>query len=234
MKKNANKAKGGPGLWPVAVAALLFVIAVGFLARRQLDRYEQGVLEVYADRQDDYVRLVLEQVRLTERREGGQADLQQVLATLDASADPTWTLSPQTPLVLVKEVPEVGEVRGGFIPASPDQTQSARDFVDGLGEQVSHTTLRAGPQRYIASGAGFTFRGAEYRVCLLTNIYSILDHGAYQRAKLNLITLALIALAVFAVAIECLAFLADDYRRRYRTLARKQARQQSSDHPEDL
>lgn len=227
MKKNPKaskpRKKARPGIrpWLVTVAALLLAAAVGYLAWLQLGSYEQGVLDVYATQQDGYVQLVLEQIRLTEQRGGSEADIERILATLDASSTRYWTLSRQSSLIFVKDVTETnryqaGAARGGFTTASYYQTDSAKGFVDALsGDRIVHDTIQIGSQSYVASGAEFRFQGNSYKVCLLTNIYTILDHNAYLTAKINLITLALIALVIFVVAIEILFFVAGSYRRKY-------------------
>ena len=52
-------------------------------------------------------------------------------------------------------------------------------------------------------------------MCLLTNADTVLDHNAYLTAKINLITLGLIALVAFVVVINVLAYLAGSYRKKY-------------------
>ncbi len=214
-KPAKTKAKKGPRPWIITAISLAFVILVGVLCWIQMSNYEQGVLDVYATQQDGYVQLVLEQVQLVEKRGGDEAQIEEILATLDASTSRYWTLSRQSSLVFVKDVMETNRYQG-FTTASYYQTVSAKEFMDALEQdRVTHDTIQIGSQSYIASGARFTFRSVPYRVCLLTNAYTILDHNAYLTAKINLYTLALIVLCAFVVCIEILSFLAGHYRRKY-------------------
>lgn len=201
--------------WIITTLSILFVLLVGAVAWYQLSSYESGILDVYANQQDGYVQLVLEQIRLTEKRGGTEAQIEEILGTLDASTNRYWTLSRQSSLIFVKDVMETNRYQG-FTTASYYQTASAQDFVATLElDRVTHASIQIDEHPYIASGARFTFQGSPYRVCLLTNADTILDHNAYLTAKINLVTLALIALIAFVVAIEALSFLAGRYRKLY-------------------
>lgn len=213
--KHRDRAKQGVRPWVVTIFSFLFIILVGVAAWFQLNIYEQGVLDVYANQQDGYVQLVLEQIRLTELRGGTEAQIEEILATLDASSNRYWTLSRQSSLIFVKDVMETNRYQG-FTTASYFQTASAQDFVDQLDSTgVTHSTIQIGSQPYIASGARFTFLGSAYRVCLLTNANTVLDHNAYLTAKINLCTLVLITLCAFLVSIELLSHLGAKYRKLY-------------------
>lgn len=218
MKKKADRpgpANRGVPPWIITVLSILFVLLVGTAAWYQLNSYEQGILDVYANQQDGYVQLVLEQIRLTEKRGGTEAQIEEILGTLDASTNRYWTLSRQSSLIFVKDVMETNRYQG-FTTASYYQTVSAQDFVSTLElDRVTHSSIQIDEHPYIASGARFTFQGESYRVCLLTNADTILDHNAYLAAKINLVTLALIALIAFVLAIEALSYLAGKYRKLY-------------------
>ncbi len=212
-KKTVKGAKTRP--WLITAASFLFVIAVALWAWFQLDTYEKGVLDVYANQQDGYVQLVLEQIRLTEKRGGTESQIEEILATLDASTNRYWTLSRRESLIFVKDVMETNRYQG-FTTATYYQTNSAKDFVSRLQpNRVTHETIQIDIHPYIASGAAFTFKGESYRVCLLTNAETVLDHNAYLTAKINLITLGLIALVAFVISIHILAYVAGDYRKKY-------------------
>ncbi len=164
--KRGKKPKKSQGVrpWIVTTCSVLFVLAVAFAAWRQLDTYEKGVLDVYANQQDGYVQLVLEQIRLTEKRGGTEAQIEEILGTLDASTNRYWTLSRQSSLIFVKDVMETNRYQG-FTTASYYQTVSAKEFVDTLvQDEVTHDTIQIGSQSYIASGARFHFRNVPYRV----------------------------------------------------------------------
>lgn len=239
--KKTKKPRQGVRPWLVTAISLVFVLLVGVLAWLQMSNYEQGVLDVYANQQDGYVQLVLEQIRLVELRGGTEAQIEEILATLDASTNRYWTLSRQSSLIFVKDVMETNRYQG-FTTATYYQTVSAQEFIDTLNdERVIHDTIQIGSQSYIASGAEFFFRGTPYRVCLLTNSYTILDHNAYLTAKINLFTLALIVLCAFVVSIELLSFIGGSYRKKYyaeaeanRALRRQTEKLNEALHKEDL
>ncbi len=213
--KQKSPIKRGVRPWVVTALSLLFVLAVGAVAWFQLNSYEQGILDVYANQQDGYVQLVLEQIWLTEKRGGSEAQIEEILGTLDASSNRYWTLSRQSSLIFVKDVMETNRYQG-FTTATYYQTISAKDFVSSLDQdRVTHSNIQIDDHPYIASGVRFTFWGESYRVCLLTNADTILDHNAYLTAKINLITLALIALCAFVITIEILSFLGGSYRKKY-------------------
>ena len=71
MAKRKKTASGVPDArvrpWVVTTLSVLFVLLVALWAWFQLGTYEQGVLDVYANQQDGYVQLVLEQIHLTEK-----------------------------------------------------------------------------------------------------------------------------------------------------------------------
>ncbi len=218
-KAKKAKKKGVPGAgvrpWVVTALSFLFVALVALWAWFQLNTYEQGVLDVYANQQDGYVQLVLEQIHLTEKRGGTEAQIEEILGTLDASTNRYWTLAKRESLIFVKDVMETNRYQG-FTTATYYQTNSAQGFVSRLEQDhVTHETIQIDIHPYIASGVKFTFQGAPYRVCLLTNADTVLDHNAYLTAKINLITLGLIALVAFVVAINLLTYLAGGYRKKY-------------------
>ncbi len=213
--KKTDASGAGVRPWVVTALSFLFVALVALWAWFQLNTYEQGVLDVYANQQDGYVHLVLEQIHLTEKRGGTEDQIEEILATLDASTNRYWTLAKRESLIFVKDVMETNRYQG-FTTASYYQTSSAQDFVSRLEQDhVIHETIQIDIHPYIASGVKFTFRGAPYRVCLLTNADTVLDHNAYLTAKINLITLGLIALVAFVVVINLLAHLGNSYRKKY-------------------
>ena len=210
-----KKEKKGIRPWLVTILSIAFVVAIGALAWLQMRNYEQGVLDVYATQQDGFVQLVLDQIHIAEKRGADAKEIEEILATLDASTNRFWTLSSQGSLIFVKDVMETNRYQG-FTTASYYQTVSAQEFISTLEvDDVIHRTIQMGEQSYIASGVQFTFHGTPYRVCLLTNVYTILDHNAYLSAKIYLVTLALIALLTFVLAVEALAAVAGHYRRKY-------------------
>lgn len=164
----------------------------------QLQNYENGVIEVYALQQDNYVQLVLDQINLVKDRNDTEI-IQNILGTLDASVNKYWTLSKEETLVFVRDVTESNKYHG-FTQYSYYISDSAQIFVSNLNvNHVTHQLVRIGELEYIASGVKFDYNGAAYQICLLTNPDTILDHNAYLGAKINLTIMMGLVLSIFVI-----------------------------------
>lgn len=213
---NSKKKKRGANAWLVTFGAIAVVLVVGFLAWLQLDTYEKGIVDVYAAQQDDYVQLVLDRINLIEDESDG-AILNDILATADASSDKYWTLLRGDSLIFVKDVQETNRCKG-FTASDYFASDSAREFIKGLSlNRVVHKTIGLNGIAYVASGVRFEYGGEEYGICLLTASDIILDNNAYLSAKINLVILFVIILAVFIVGGLVLSIIAQN---RYKALAK--------------
>ena len=209
-----NGKKKRSKIWLVTLLVLLFAVATAVLAWAQLKSYESGVMEIYAEQQDGYVQLVLDQINLNKNRSNDEI-IRDILGTLDESSNRYWTLSQKDALVFVKDVMETSRYRG-FSTKTYFQSESARQFVDALQtDQVLHRTIQVGQRRFVASGVQFEYRGENMRICLLTNADVVLDQNAYLSAKINVCLLAIIELCVLALTAIGLTALSQKWRHAY-------------------
>lgn len=199
--------------WIVTVLSLALVITVGALAWRQLSSYETGVLDVYASQQDGYVQLVLDQINLNQQRSDEEI-INDILGTLDASSRHYWTFSRQDSLIFVRDVLETNRYKG-FTETTYFHSESALSFLERLEtDRVIHDTIMIEEVPYVASGVEFTYRGENYKICLLTNAETVLDHNAYLNAKINLEVLSFVLLGIVVISLIFLALLTEQTRKK--------------------
>lgn len=208
MKKNGEgkKSRKGSG-WLVALAVMI-TAGLGGFALLQIRQYEKSVLEIYADSQDAYVQLVLDQINLIENRTDEEI-VNDILGTLDASSNRYWTLSNQNALVFVKDVLETNRYRG-FTTSTYYVSPEARSFIEQLTvNRVVHEQIPMEEQTYIASGVAFRYNGTDYQICLLTNPDTVLDQNIYLNARINLSILVAAVLFLFLGTLIAMTLLFD-------------------------
>ena len=214
FRKKQNTTKKRRSAWFVCGFIFVFVIVVGLLAWKQLKKYEQGILDVYALQQDGYVQLVLDQINLQEDRDNEEM-IQDILSTLDASDNHYWTLSEIDSIVFVKDVLETNRYKG-FTTKTYYHSQSAEQFIESLEEgRVVHKQISIKNRRYVASGVRFAYNGKNYYMCLLTGADTILDQNEYLSARTSLCMLVLLALAVVLLGGILLSILAEQWYHKY-------------------
>ena len=191
--KNLSKEKR-MGIWIAAVICIVLAFA-GFAAY-QIKRYEKSVLDIYADAQDAYVQLVLDQINIaTDRTE--YEIVEDILGTLDASSNRYWTFSSEEALIFVKDVSETNRYKG-FTTSTYYVSDEAKHFIGNLRtNRVVHEVIPINEREYIASGVAFEYNDTMYQMCLLTNPRTVLDHNIYLNARINLCVMIGIALLLF-------------------------------------
>lgn len=178
--------------------SLLCTVFASIYYHYQLQNYENGVIEVYAAQQDNYVQLVLDQINLVKDRNDMEI-IQDILGTMDASVNKYWTLAKNDTLVFVRDVTESNKYHG-FTEYTYYISDSAQIFISNLNEnRVTHQIVQIGGLEYIASGVKFAYNNATYQICLLTNSVTILDHNAYLGAKINLTIMMGLVLSAFVI-----------------------------------
>lgn len=188
--------------WTVFASAC--ALLAGMFAWFQLNRYEQGVVEIYAVQQDAYVQLVLDQINLN-RDQKDESVIVDIIGTLDNSTNKYWTLSHEETLLFVKDVTETNRYKG-FTTSTYYISDSAREFIDLLNvNKVRHKLISIGEKEYIASGAVFEYQGITYQICLLTNPDAVLDHNVYLGARINMTVMICLLLVLFVITIIALA-----------------------------
>lgn len=201
-KKRAKREGFGAG-WIIAFAIVL-ALGLGAFSWYQVARYGDNVIDIFADQQDAYVQLVLDQINLIE--DGSPDDIiDGILGTIDSSNSEFWTLSRADSLVYVKDVAESNRYRG-FSTDTYYNTDSAQQFIQDLSvNKVQHSVIEIDDRRFIISGVAFEYGGSVYRMCLLTSEHVVLDSNAYLAARVNLgvaIAICLCAMVLMALFVS--------------------------------
>lgn len=165
------------------------IIIVGVLAwvgNQQMKSYEDSILSIYAEQQDAYVQLVLDQINVLDDRSDEEI-VTKILGSLDASSRKYWTLTKNKALLFVKDVTETNRYKG-LTSNTFFSGDSANDFLQNLAvNKVSHKIIQMGDDRYVASGVIFGYNGARYTICLLTNDTVILDNNSFMASKIGVV-----------------------------------------------
>ncbi len=196
----------------LAALAVFAAFLCGFFFWIQIRNYDEGMLEIYANQQDAFVQLTLDQINLL----GGHSEekiISDILGTLDASSDRFWTLARNQAMIFVRDVAETNSYKG-FDEKTYFVSDSAREFIDGLSvNRVAHRLIEQNEREYVASGTVFQYSGQEYVICLLTNRDVILDENLYLNAKINLHIMLLFFLALFVVSVVAATLRLDRFKR---------------------
>ncbi len=208
-KDMTNKKRRG-NVFAAAVAVTAVIAALlAFFCFRQIETYEDGLIDISAGQQDAYVKLVLDQIYLKDNRDSADI-INNILGTLDSSGSRYWTLSESHTMLYIQNVTGYSQYRNLTAESYYSSPDSAA-FFDSLKERkVTHSTVTIDGRSYVASGAAFTYNGTAYKLCLLSSRDALLNNNRYLSAKVNL----WIIMAVFCVLIILLpSYFAFRYRR---------------------
>lgn len=205
-------------VWSIGIMALVLLMA--FVGYRQMEAYESSVLSIYADQQDAFVQLVLDQINLQPDRTDEDI-IRDILGSLDTSNRKYWTLSKNQSLLFVKDITETNRYKG-FTNATYYVSESAARFMENLEvNRVRHEIIEIDGKRYVISGVIFAYRGEDYKICLLTNETFILDQNVFLSSKIALyIFIAVILLGFLLVTLILNRFL-DRKTRKIQALSEK-------------
>ncbi len=193
-------------------AALLFALFAFF----QIRKYENSVLDIYADAQDAYVQLVLDQINIATDRTEFEI-VEDILGTLDASSNRYWTFSNDEALLFVKDVAETNRYKG-FTTSTYYVSEEAKKFIAGLRtNKVVHDIIPINEKNYIVSGVAFEYNQTMYQMCLLTNPRTVLDHNVYMNARINLSVMIAIVVLLFLITAVMLVLTNHKKDERFRT-----------------
>ena len=203
------KLKDRLGKHPVLIITTICVICVaviaGFTAHIELQRYEDGILDVCATQQDAYVQLVLDQINLKDNRNDEQI-IKEILETMDASSNHYWTFSKDQSMLFVKDITETNKYKG-VTASTYYMSDSAKEFIDGLIQnKVVHKTININDNDYIASGVLFEYKNEPYRLCLLTQRGALLDNNSYLGVKTQMTTLFVVLLLIIVLVPMLMAY----------------------------
>lgn len=219
--KSEEKQKKISGRYIIIVVGMFIIITLlGIVGYALMLTYEKSILSIYADQQDTYVQIVLDQINVQPDRTEKDI-ITKILSSLDTSSQKYWTLSKDQTLLFVKDVLETNRYKGFHTPTFYS-SDSASDFIKNLQmNKVIHQTIQMDGDQYVASGVIFEYNNAEYRICLLTNETVILDNNIFLSAKIGLyIFLGLLILSLLIVTM-ILAYMVDFRRRRILGLLKK-------------
>ena len=145
------------------------IIIVGVLAwvgNQQMKSYEDSILSIYAEQQDAYVQLVLDQINVLDDRSDEEI-VTKILGSLDASSRKYWTLTKNKALLFVKDVTETNRYKG-LTSNTFFSGDSANDFLQNLAvNKVSHKIIQIGLSVFV--------NGILIVLLLSTMVFSILS-----------------------------------------------------------
>ena len=185
----------------VKVISVLIILAAAVMAVigwHEAKEYEKSVLAIYAQQQDAYVQLVLDQINVLDERSDEEI-VQKILGSLDTSGRKYWTLTKDQALLFVKDVTETNRYKGLTTETFFTSDSAARFLQDLEINRVIHETIRMDGVRYVASGVIFEYNGAEYKICLLTNDTVILDNNIFLSSKIGLYVFGVLLLGLLLV-----------------------------------
>lgn len=185
----------------VKVISVLIILAAAVMAVigwHEAKEYEKSVLAIYAQQQDAYVQLVLDQINVLDDRSDEEI-VQKILGSLDTSGRKYWTLTKDQALLFVKDVTETNRYKGLTTETFFTSESAARFLQDLEINRVIHETIRMDGIRYVASGVIFEYNGAEYKICLLTNDTVILDNNIFLSSKIGLYVFGVLLLGLLLV-----------------------------------
>lgn len=199
----------------VALFACLFAVVAAVSCWWQLAHYEDNLLEVFAEQQDQYVQLAIDQIELFESQKEDDM-VENVLQSIVGDDSQYWTFAKDNRLLFVKDASNSNRYRG-LTQGSYFDSDSAQQFIQGLaGGRVSHAIIDVAGNQYIASGAAFEHDKKSYALCLLTGKHVVTDDNDYLAARVNLGVIIAVTLIVFILALVAMAVHNDRQRKRLR------------------
>ncbi len=194
-KKKNKKIKKLPYILMAFLSVILGVLVEG-LTLYELKSYEDEFLDIYGDEQDGYVRVTIDQIKRL-KDDATEADIIDIVASIDTTRDRYWTLAGGQNILFVKSVTETSRYKN-LTSESYFKLVLLQNFIDSLTEDaVRHSVIFIEGDRYVASGANFSWNGSTYTICLMTYDYAILDSNPLLEAKNTIIVSVTFLVAVF-------------------------------------
>ena len=200
----------------LTMALLVGCLLVGIIYVRQ---FGAGAVQVYGRQQDAFVQLVLDQINLL-GEDATSEDITAILSTMDSSSHKYWTLSEDDSLIFVKNIQETNRYKG-FSTATFFAADAGLDFLRAMKlNYVDHRLLSLDGRRYVVSGTVFRFHGADYTICLMTDVDVILDENAFLSAKIIMYVTLIMMTIIAGMATLSLAGV---YRKKQEELKKQEA-----------
>ncbi len=194
-----------------AFLSIVFMIIFAVYGYYQIDKYEEGMADIYAEEQDGYVSLVSERVK------SGTAVIstaEDTVEVLDSSNSKYWTLDDKSTILYIKNVSETNLYRN-LDPEKYYKSKSAKKFLSELNENdVKHSIIEIEGKKYIASGILVGTDDDLVRMVLLTDYQILFSNNVYLSNKIFLsIAIASVAL-IFVICIILMAiYISKEHKR---------------------
>lgn len=178
QKKRKSSAK-------ILAIMLVLAIAISLFGFYEIKEYKDSVLDIYAQQQDAYVELVLDQINRCQS-ETDEKFISEILGSLNRSSNEYWTLAKNEQLLYVKDVVESNRYKG-YSDDSYYISDSAKSFIENLKvNRITHAKINMNGERYVASGTKFLYGDTEYKICLLTYDKVILENNSFFQAQITI------------------------------------------------
>lgn len=182
------------------IIGFLAAIIIGVFGLYEVMQYNESVLDIYAEQQDSYVKLVLDQINLQQNRTDEEI-IDEILNSLVTSDKKYWTLTKEEDILYVKDVSETNRYKG-FTSDSYYLSVGGKQFVDSLQtDHVTHAIITIDGDKYVASGTKFSYMGGEYKICLLTYKNVILDNNNLLQTRIMICIILFALLLILLVVI---------------------------------
>lgn len=202
--QNGGKHTTAARVW-ISVVIIAYIVISAILIVYNSHKNDMSILDVYAEQQDAYVQLVLDQINIQSDKNDDEL-INDILGSLDSSNRKYWTLSKDDAILFVKDVLETNRYKG-ITTESYYVSASAAEFLDGLVlNRVTHGVIDIEDSMYVASGVVFEYNGSQYRICLLTNRTVVLDNNSFMSAKIALYVISGSTLLVLLLAVIGMMF----------------------------
>lgn len=202
--QQGDKHKSAKRVW-ISIAVIAYIAVSAALIVYNSHKNDMSILDVYAQQQDAYVQLVLDQINIQSDKNDDEL-INDILGSLDSSNRKYWTLSKGDAILFVKDVLETNRYKG-ITTESYYVSDSAAAFLEGLElNRVTHGVIDVEDSLYVASGVVFEYNENQYRVCLLTNQTIVLDNNSYMSAKIALYIISGGTLVVLLLAVIGMTF----------------------------
>lgn len=177
------------------VISIICMLLFGAYAYYQIDKYEEGMAEIYSEEQDGYVALVSEKIKSGDKV---VEDAQDTVELLKSADDHYWTLDDKSTILYIKNVTETNVYRN-VAPEKYYKTETAKKFIESLSDdEITHSIIDIDNKKYIASGTLINYGEQSLRMILLTDYQILFTNNAYLSNKIFL-EIAVVAVAVIFV-----------------------------------
>lgn len=199
MNKNNNRS-----ITLTVLFSVIMMIAFVTYSIYQLSDYEKGMTEIFAEEQDGYVALVVEEAR---RGSPVLESAEKAVGILDSSNKQYWTMDNKDTILYIKNVTESNAYRD-VEPEKYYHSKSARKFLKSISDTyITHSTIEIDGKKYIASGTLVKTPKQSIRLILLSDYKILFSNNDYLSKKIYLQISIMVVASVFIVTLIFMAIL---------------------------